>query len=550
MECQMELSLEKCPLCGTELSGIKFKEIQAKLRREEQEQAAQLSKAESTFRMRLEQQFNQDLEKQRLALEKKAKDEAEVQTNKVAAELDLAAKKLKEAEARGIEIQQKAQQELAREKAAVQAQAKKEAEKQIQQAAVERDELAKKLKEAQQREAETKKAADQEIEKQKLAAEKTAKADAAKEINKLVIERDQAAVKAKEAEALVAESRKQAEQEIEKQKLAAEKKAKAEAADQINKLVIERDQAAAKTKEAEAREAVIRSKVTKDAEETRLRDLAQQRQALENDKREALLKQQCESNRRIESIQKKMQQVEKQLQNKTANELGDGAEIDLFEGLREHFPTDKISRVAKGSAGADILIEVLYKGTSCGRVIVESKNRNDWKFEYVTKLRLDQVEASAEHAILATTFFPAGKKEMCIESDVIVISPARVVYVMQLLRNAMVTMHIKGLSMKERSAKMAKLYKLITSEAYSRKFAEAGRLTEEILEVDVQEKKTHDNVWKKRGSLTKQVQNVLREVETEVAAVIESADDLEVPPSFGVKSAHGSPVASRTREIG
>jgi hypothetical protein len=549
MEHEMEPNLEQCPLCGTELSGVKFKEIQARLRREEQEKATKLTEAESALRLRLEQQFSQSLEKQRLALEKQAKDEAEVQIKKIATERDLAAKKLRDAEAREIENRIQAQNDLAKEKLAARLEAKSEAEQQIKQAAAERDELAKKLLEAQQREAETKKGAEQEIANQKLAAEKKAKADVAEQVKKLAFERDQAAEKVKDAEARVAETKKRAEQEIEKQRRAAEIKATAEAATQINKLALERDQATAKVKAAEVREAAIRRQVTEDAEKARQKELAQQRQVLENDKREALLKQQCESNRKIESIQKKMQQVEKQLQSKTANELGDGAEIDLFEALREEFPTDNITRVTKGTPGADILFEVLYKGTSCGRIIIESKNRQDWKDSYVTKLRQDQAEAAAEHAILATTFFPARKKEMCIESDVIVISPARAVYVTQLLRNAMVTMHIKGLSMNQRSTKMAQLYKLITSESYSRRFAEAGRLTKEILEVDVREKKAHDDVWKKRGSLTKQMQNVVREVETEVAAVIESTDDLEAPPTFGVKGAHELPGTARAQGI-
>ena len=491
----MELNREQCPLCGTELSGVKFKEIQAKLRREEQEKTAALTQAESALRLRLEKQFNQNLERQRQELEKKARDEAEARIKEVASERDIVAKKLKEAETREAEIRKQAQHEIAKEKLAAQTQAKGEAEQQIKQAAAERDELAKKLKEAQQREGETQKKVEQEIEKQKQAA---------------VI------------------------------------KAKSEAADQISKLARERDQAAAKAKEAEAREAAARKQIMEDAEKERLN----QRQSLETDKKLALLKQQSEFNRERESFQAKLQLVEKQLQKKTANELGDGAEIDLYEALRESFPTDKITRTPKGQAGADILHEIFYKGDSCGRIIIDSKNRQGWQNAFVTKLRQDQIDAGAEHAILATTVFPAGKKEMCIESDIIVISPARVIYITQLLRNAMVTMHVKGLSMKERSSKMSRLYKLITSESYSHKFAEAGKLAEEILELDVQEKKTHDNVWKKRGSLAKQVQNVLREAETDVAAVIESTEDSEAPSAFGVKSAHSLSTASRIQEVG
>ena len=443
----MQLDFEQCPLCGTELSEVKFREIQAKLHREEQEKAAALAQAESALRLQLEGHFRKEMARTQQILEKRANDEAATKIKLVASELDQTAKKLKEAEAREVEIRKQAEQRLAKEILATQMRSKEEAETRIKEAATDRDQWAK------------------------------------------------------------------------------------------------------KAKEAEAREATVRKQVTEDAEKARLRELTQQRQVLENDSREALLRQQCESNRKIESIQKKLQQVEKQLQNKTANELGDGAEIDLFEALRENFPTDQITRVRKGSVGADIHFDVLYKGTYSGRIIIESKNRQDWKAEYVTKLRQDQVEASAEHAILATTFFPKGKKEMCIESDVIVISPGRVVYVIQLLRNAMVTMHVKGLSMKERATKMSRLYGLITSESYSRKFAEAGRLAKELLEVDVQEKTAHDNVWKRRGSLTKRVQSVLREVETEVSAVIESIDDEDAPSAFNVKSVPLSAAASRTQGI-
>jgi hypothetical protein len=234
-------------------------------------------------------------------------------------------------------------------------------------------------------------------------------------------------------------------------------------------------------------------------------------------------------------MQKKVQGLERQVQKKTANELGDGAEIDLSEVLRESFPGDKIVRIRKGQPGADILHEVLYKGESCGKIILDSKNHQGWQSAFVSKLRQDQVEAKAEHAILSTSAFPAGKKELCIESDVIVVAPARVVYIVQLLRAAMVAMHVKGLSQKERSNKMTRLYNLITSESYAKKFAQATKLTDEILELDVQEKKQHDNTWKKRGALATQIHNVLREVETDVAAVIESSADEAAPPAFPVK---------------
>src|SRR5439155_17250111 len=130
---------------------------------------------------------------------------------------------------------------------------------------------------------------------------------------------------------------------------------------------------------------------------------------------------------------------------KTAYEIGDGAEIDLYEALREQFPSDTIKRIPKGQPGADILHEVQHKGEVCGRIVYDSKNRQAWQSTFATKLRQDQIAAHADHAILSTTAFPAGKKELCIESDVIVASPLRVVPVVELLRQPMVKMHVMGL---------------------------------------------------------------------------------------------------------
>jgi len=359
-----------------------------------------------------------------------------------------------------------------------------------------------------------------ELKKQKESAALAAKQASEEQINKLVSERDRANEMAQAANGRVAEIREVAAREKE----AAMKLVKKEAQEAIAKITRDREDLNKKLKQAEARATLVRKETQEEAARKIQKELVEQRAVLEKDRDEKLLKLEAGFNRERESLQKKAKLMEQQLQKKTANEIGDGAEIDLYDALRESFPHDKISRIRKGQPGADFLCEVLYKGQICGRVIIDSKNRQAWQNVFITKLRQDQVDASAEHAILATTVFPAGRKEMCIESDVIVVHPARVVHIVDILRHAMIAMHIQGLSIKERTGKMAKLYTFITSESYVRRFSEAGKLTQEILELDVQEKKTHDNVWKKRGTLASRVNHVLREIETDVAAVIEGHD--------------------------
>lgn|GEM_PF-886058 len=418
----MEIGLERCPLCDTELSQVKFREIQIKLRDEARKKAGEIEQGKLAARRELEEEFKKALEKEKQAAAKKATQEAEQQLKKLAWERDQAESKLKEAQSREPEI------------------------------------------------------------------------------------------------------RKEAALEVQSHKQALEKKAKEQVDQQTKKLASERDEIAKKLKDAEANAATVRKQLQDNADRQKQKELSEQRQALDKERTSVLLKQQAEFHRERESLQKKMEVMKSQIEKKTANELGDGAEINLFDALRESFPNDRVTRIKKGQVGADILHEVLYKGEICGRIIVDCKNHQSWQNAFVSKLRRDKVEAGAEHAILATTVFPAGKKELCLDADIIIMSPARVAYVAQILRGAMVAMHVKGLSMKERSSKMILLYNLITSESYVGKFAEATRLTKDMLDLEVQEKTAHDNVWKKRGSIVKRMQNVLREVETDVATVIESEE--------------------------
>lgn len=193
--------------------------------------------------------------------------------------------------------------------------------------------------------------------------------------------------------------------------------------------------------------------------------------------------------------------MERQLQRKTANEMGDGAEIDLFEALRDAFTTDKITRVPKGQAGADILHEVLYKGQVCGRIIIDSKNRQGWQDGFITKLRADQIAAKADHAILSASVFRSGQKELFVEDGIIVVSPARVVHIIELLRTTLLRMHTLGLSAKERSSKMTELYKLITSTDHKQKVDELGRLADDLSESMLRRQKSTSAYGKNAGPL-------------------------------------------------
>jgi hypothetical protein len=372
------------------------------------------------------------------------------------------------------------------------------------------------------------------IEKERKAAEQWAKA----QTFKLQAERDGAVQKAKALEAKEATLKKQmteqAERALKKAVEAERKSAEVRSKEQTQKLQTERDGAVKKAKALEEREAGLKKQMADQAEKNLKEQVAKEREILERDREQREKKLKAEFTREHEKTKNKVAALERQLQKKTAHELGDGAEIDLYEELRSLFKGDHFARVPKGEPGADIHHEVFHKGQSCGKIVYDSKNRQNWQDGYASKLRTDQTAAGAVHAILSTNSFPTGKKELCIVHDVIAVSPARVGQIVQLLRNSMVRMHVLNLSLQERTGKMAELYKLISSEAFSQSFREADKLTQDILNLDVKEFKAHEDVWKKRGYLTKRLKNVLTEVQTEISAIVERAETNRGQKSAGV----------------
>jgi len=88
----------------------------------------------------------------------------------------------------------------------------------------------------------------------------------------------------------------------------------------------------------------------------------------------------------------KVEELQRTLDKKTAEELGEGAELDLYEVLKAEFEGDRIERVNKGAPGADIFT-LLFIRQECGKIIYDSKNHNAWRNDFVTKLAADQMAA-------------------------------------------------------------------------------------------------------------------------------------------------------------
>jgi hypothetical protein len=307
--------------------------------------------------------------------------------------------------------------------------------------------------------------------------------------------------------------------------------AEAAAQERIEALVAANEalQATAAEKVAEAErqknEALSEAQNLKANIEDQVNQRAQEiREAMEKDKTDALNAEKAQHFDETLKLKTMVENLQRRLDQKTAGELGEGAEVNLFEELKAEYPDDHITRVPKGTAGADIIHLVRHNGKECGKIVYDSKNRMVWRDHYVTKLRKDQIDAKAEHAVLSTCKFPGGTHQLEVREGVIIANPARVLMIAEILRSHIIQTSSLRIARKERDGKTTALYSYITSERFWQHLKSFDSSMDKALEIDAGEKKAHDAVWEKRGRLIKSAQKSYGNVRADIERIIGTAE--------------------------
>jgi len=263
-----------------------------------------------------------------------------------------------------------------------------------------------------------------------------------------------------------------------------------------------------------AQEAAVEKRVAEIQE-----GLQRQKEDLLREKEAAVLAEKS----KVLKLQSDLADVQRKLEGKSAHELGEGSEIDLFEVLKTAFEGDRIQRVPKGVNGADVIHEVIHNGRVCGKIVYDAKNRNAWQNEFVTKLRADKIAQGADHAILSSNKFPKDKAHVHYQDGVIVAAPARVAAIVQLLRDQVVRMHELRVSKEGREQKSVEIYAFITSEHCKQLIDQVETQAGRLLELDGKEQEAHRRLWDQRKKLITSVQKARSDLVFEIDRIIGTA---------------------------
>ena len=248
--------------------------------------------------------------------------------------------------------------------------------------------------------------------------------------------------------------------------------------------------------------------------------LREQRDALDKATVEAINAEKAKAFTDRQKLEARLAQLQRQVAHNTAAELGEGAELNLYEQLRDEFPGDMIVSVKRGQPGADLVHTVIENGRECGHIVYDSKSRAAWRNSYVSRLLDDKIAAKADHAVLVTRVFPAGQAQLYVQDGVIVANPARVLALAQMIRKHVVQQATLRLSDEARAENTMRLYDFITSDRCSVLLEQIGTVSDKLLDLDVKEHRAHTATWKQRGQLIREIQQARGTLVTEIDLVL------------------------------
>jgi hypothetical protein len=166
---------------------------------------------------------------------------------------------------------------------------------------------------------------------------------------------------------------------------------------------------------------------------------------------------------------------------------------------------------------------VVHNGRTCGKIVYDAKNRDAWQNNFAVKLNADKLAQGADHAILSSNKFPRDKREIHLQDGVIVAAPARVLAIVEILRDQLIRLHELRVSNEQRDSKTEDLYAFITSEHCRQLIGQVENQAGRMLDLDAKEVEAHRRVWDQRRKLIHAVQKARSDLSFEIDRIIGTA---------------------------
>jgi hypothetical protein len=231
----------------------------------------------------------------------------------------------------------------------------------------------------------------------------------------------------------------------------------------------------------------------------------------------------------IEQLSEQLTNAQKRIEQGSQERQGEAQEVELENLLRTTYPYDKITEVAKGQHGADVIHEVfnmLQKHT--GTIMFESKRTKKFSKDWIKKAKGDLLDRNADIAVIVTETMPEGWTRFGLMDGVWICSFYEVEAISLILREMILKIGDVEIAQENKGTKMQYLYDFLTSNEFGRMMTSIVDGFSSMQSQLDSEKRSITAIWKKRE---KQIQIVTQNAIDMYGAIksIAGADLAAVP---------------------
>lgn len=211
-----------------------------------------------------------------------------------------------------------------------------------------------------------------------------------------------------------------------------------------------------------------------------------------------------QKNKIISDLKAQLDLAKKKVDQYSGQLIGESAEVQLENQLREAFPQDAISSVPQGVSGADLIMHMkTASGASFGKILIEIKNVANYSNSWIPKLKEDnsKIGTSASALVLVTKALPKsleGQKFGIID-DVFVTTHSTAREIIILLRHSMLKINQMMLTYKGKETKQQLLFEYLTSPDFKNIYEGVLTQLDNVRANLEMEKKKLSKLWAERG---------------------------------------------------
>ena len=220
-------------------------------------------------------------------------------------------------------------------------------------------------------------------------------------------------------------------------------------------------------------------------------------------------------------LHKQVEDLNRRLEKKTAEELGRVPEEELEKLLREQFSDDRILHVGPGKAGGDLVQTVIASGEEAGKVVYEVKNTLHWNNDFIEQAKKHRTTYNTPYVILVTRAFPAGEKDFSERDGILIVSSDKAAIVARILRQAIVDIHREKAAGSEVHSKASELYEYLRSPEFQEQLRAIFECIEELRRLQSQEQRFHTKHWDNQEKEHRELLTHTSGIEGKINSIIE-----------------------------